>query len=109
VIVDLRPESATYLRHVAVELTADNYRALYVPARFAHGFQTLEDRTEIGYLMGEFYDPEAQGGLSPFDPSLGLAWPLPVSAISERDSEWKPFSDVEPEFRRRLEKSREPR
>jgi dTDP-4-dehydrorhamnose 3,5-epimerase len=55
VIVDLRPESPTYLRHVAVELSEDNSRALYVPERFAHGYQVLRDRTETSYQVGEFY------------------------------------------------------
>src|SRR3981189_2386300 len=58
IIVDLRPESPTYLDHVAVELTADNYRSLYVPERFAHGYQALEDQTETSYQVGEFYDPQ---------------------------------------------------
>ncbi len=58
IIVDLRPESPTYLEHVAVELTADNHRALYVPERFAHGYQVLVDATETSYQVGEFYAPE---------------------------------------------------
>src|SRR5467141_1103070 len=66
IIVDLRPESPTYLQHVAVELTADSRRALYVPARFAHGYQVVEDNTEACYEMGEFYTPAGEGGL-PFD------------------------------------------
>src|ERR1700730_12285850 len=71
VIVDLRPESPTYLEHVAVELTANNHRALYVPSRFAHGFQVLENETETTYLMGEFYTPGAEGGLRYDVPLLG--------------------------------------
>src|SRR5512136_1761048 len=63
IIVDLRPESSTYLDHVAVELTADNYRSLYVPERFAHGYQVLEDSTETCYQVGEFYAPSDEGGL----------------------------------------------
>jgi dTDP-4-dehydrorhamnose 3,5-epimerase len=106
IIVDLRPESPTYLRHVAVELTADNYRSLYVPERFAHGYQALEDRTETSYQVGEFYDPTAEGGLSPFDPRLGLTWPLPVTAISDKDTAWKPLAEIEPEVRRRMANSR---
>ena len=80
IIVDLRPESPTYLQHVEVELSADNHRALYVPERFAHGYQALEDATETSYQVGEFYAPGCEGGLSPFDPRLGLKWPLPVSS-----------------------------
>ena len=59
--MDLRPESPTYLEHVAVELTADNHRALFVPERFAHGYQVLEDATETSYQVGEFYTPERRG------------------------------------------------
>src|SRR3954463_2040139 len=61
IIVDLRPESPTYLRHVAVELNVDNHRALYVPERFAHGYQVLEDKTETSYQVGEFYTPGCEG------------------------------------------------
>ena len=102
IIVDLRPESPTYLEHVEVELSADNYRALYVPERFAHGYQALEDTTETSYQVGEFYTPGVEGGLSPFDPGLGLSWPLPVTEISEKDSGWTPLSEVKDELERRM-------
>ena len=88
VIVDLRPESDTYLEHVAVELSADNGRALYVPERFGHGYQTLEDTTETSYLVGEFYSPGDEGGLRYDDPRLGLEWPLPVEELSDKDRSW---------------------
>jgi dTDP-4-dehydrorhamnose 3,5-epimerase len=104
IIVDLRPESPTWLQHVAVELTADGHRALYVPERFAHGYQALEDGTETSYQVGEFYAPETDGGLSPFDPRLGLSWPLPVSEISPKDAAWKPLTEVEAEVRKRMTK-----
>jgi dTDP-4-dehydrorhamnose 3,5-epimerase len=94
IIVDLRPDSPTFLEHVEVELSANNGRALYVPERFAHGYQALEDTTETSYQLSEFYTPSAEGGLSPFDPGLGLHWPLPVSEISEKDAGWTPLSDV---------------
>ena len=81
IIVDLRPESPTYLEHVEVELTADNHRALYVPERFAHGYQVLEDDTETSYQVGEFYTPETEGGLRHDDPRLGLD----VAAAGHRD------------------------
>ena len=68
IIVDLRPESPTYLEHVSVELSADNASALYVPERFAHGYQVLEDETETSYQVGEFYTPDAEGGLRFDDP-----------------------------------------
>lgn len=102
IIVDLRPESPTYLQHVGVELTADNHRALYVPERFAHGYQALEDTTETSYQVGEFYTPGVEGGLLYSDPRLGLRWPLPVTAISEKDAAWKRLDEVEAEVKRRM-------
>ncbi len=102
IIVDLRPESATYLQHAAVELSADNGRALYVPERFAHGYQALEDGTETSYQVGEFYAPGSEGGLSPFDPLLGLSWPLPVTVVSQKDRAWKPLQELEAELRERM-------
>jgi dTDP-4-dehydrorhamnose 3,5-epimerase len=98
VIVDLRPESPTFLRHVAVEISAANRRSLYIPERFAHGYQTLEDGTETSYLVGEFYAPEFEGGLLHDDPRLGIAWPLAVAAVSAKDRRWAPLADVEPEL-----------
>jgi dTDP-4-dehydrorhamnose 3,5-epimerase len=102
IIVDLRPESPTYLQHVSVELSADNHRALYVPERFAHGYQTLVDGTETSYHVGEFYAPETEGGLAYDDPRLALNWPLPVAVISEKDTEWKLLDEVEDDIRRRM-------
>jgi dTDP-4-dehydrorhamnose 3,5-epimerase len=102
IIVDLRPESPTYLDHVAVELTADNHRAIYVPERFAHGYQVLEDSTETSYQVGEFYTPGVEGGLMYDDPALRLSWPLPVTEISEKDSNWRPFEEVEEELKQRM-------
>jgi len=102
IIVDLRPESPSYLEHVAVELTADNHRALYVPERFAHGYQVLEDATETSYQVGEFYAPGHEGGLRFDDPRLALSWPLPVSEISEKDRDWPPLTEIEDELRRRM-------
>jgi dTDP-4-dehydrorhamnose 3,5-epimerase len=89
VIVDLRPESPTYLQHVAVELNEDNHLALYVPERFAHGYQVLVDKTETSYQVGAFYTPGSEGGLRYDDPQLKLAWPLPVTVISEKDTAWQ--------------------
>ena len=102
VIVDLRPESPTYLQHVSVGLTADGHRALYVPERFAHGYQALEDGTETSYQCGDSYAPETEGGLSPFDPRLAITWPLPVTEISPKDAAWKHLDQVEAEVRRRM-------
>lgn len=102
IIVDLRPESRTYLQSISVELNEENGRALYVPERFAHGYQTLVDATETSYQVGEFYAPETEGGLAYDDPQLGLTWPLPVAVISEKDAQWNPLRVVEPELRRRM-------
>jgi dTDP-4-dehydrorhamnose 3,5-epimerase len=102
VIVDLRPESETYLQHVAFELDADSMRALYVPERFAHGYQTLRDDTVASYELGEVYTPGAGGGLLHDDPKLRLTWPLPVTAISARDRSFKRLEVIEDELRRRM-------
>jgi dTDP-4-dehydrorhamnose 3,5-epimerase len=102
IIVDLRPESPTFLEHVAVELSADNGRSLYVPERFAHGYQVLEDNTETSYQVGEFYTPSAEGGLSPFDPGLGLMWPIEVTEISDKDAQWAPLSGALEEIETRM-------
>jgi len=102
IIVDLRPESPTYLEHVAVELNEENRRALYVPERFAHGYQALADATETSYQVGEFYTPGSEGGLLTTDERLGLRWPLPVTEISPKDAVWKPLSEVEADLRRRM-------
>lgn len=102
IIVDLRPESPTYLEYIGVELTADNHRALYVPERFAHGYQVLEDNTETSYQVGEFYTPGSEGGLRYDDPGLRLKWPLPVTEISEKDANWKLLEEVEAELKRKM-------
>lgn len=88
IIVDLRPGSPTFRQHVAVELSAANRRSLYVPPMFAHGFQTLVDHTEVLYQVSERYTPGQERGLRYDDPALGLTWPLPVTAISEKDAGW---------------------
>jgi dTDP-4-dehydrorhamnose 3,5-epimerase len=90
VIVDLRPESPTYRQWEGFDLTAETGRMLYVPAGFAHGFQTLEDDTHVVYQVSYPYTPGAEGGLRWDDPAFGIAWPLPVSAISEKDAAWPP-------------------
>lgn len=91
VIIDLRPEAPTYLSHISVELTAENRLALYIPDRFAHGFQTLIDETEVTYQMGDFYAPEYASGYRYDDPAFGIDWPLPVSEISDKDRAWSLF------------------
>ena len=91
VIVDLRPNSSTYLKHLAVELNADNHRALYIPELFAHGFQTLEDQTEVFYHMSEFYEPQYDRGARWNDPAFGIAWPLSNPILNDRDREYPDF------------------
>jgi dTDP-4-dehydrorhamnose 3,5-epimerase len=88
VVVDLRPDSPTRLRHVTVELRQGDKRSLYVPEGCAVGMQTLEDVTELLYNVSQFYTPDAERGLRYDDPALGIAWPLPVASISDKDSAW---------------------
>jgi dTDP-4-dehydrorhamnose 3,5-epimerase len=88
VIVDLRPDSATFLKCYGIELTRENHRALYVPKGFAHGFQTLDDDTEVFYQMSEFYAPEQARGLCWDDPLADVQWPLPVAVISRQDQSY---------------------
>jgi dTDP-4-dehydrorhamnose 3,5-epimerase len=84
-IVDVRPESPTFHRWVGVELSAENGRMLYIPGGFAHGFQTLEDGSEVFYQMSTFYHPESARGLRWDDPTVGIGWPLDVQVISGKD------------------------
>jgi len=102
IIIDLRPESPTYLRHISIELTAENHRALYVPERFAHGYQTLEDDTETSYQVGEFYAPGTEGGLLFNDPRLQLVWPLPISEMSPKDRQWDLIEKMGSELRAKM-------
>jgi dTDP-4-dehydrorhamnose 3,5-epimerase len=88
VIIDMRPDSPTYLRHFGVELSADNGRAIYVPDRCAHGNQALADNAELLYLMGGVYTPGYERGVRFDDPAVGIEWPLPVSEIHPKDLEW---------------------
>jgi dTDP-4-dehydrorhamnose 3,5-epimerase len=93
VIIDLRSDSPTFKEWFSVELTAQNYRALYVPKGIAHGFQTLVNNTEVFYQMGEFFHPESARGIRWDDPAFGIKWPLTDSLIiSEKDrtyDNWK--------------------
>ena len=92
VIIDIRPESASYKQWAGVELSARNRRMLYVPRGFAHGFQTLEDDTETFYMVSEFYVPGAEDGLRWNDPMFGIEWPLgEPSEISDKDRSWPDF------------------
>jgi len=91
VIVDLRPASPTFKKHFGVELTAQNCRMLYIPKQFAHGFQTLQDHTEILYQMTQFYSPESARGLRWNDPAFGINWPPDERIINERDQTYPDF------------------
>ncbi len=91
VIIDLRPDSASYCQWFAVVLSAENYKMLYVPEGFAHGFQTLEDNTVVFYQMSEFYHPECARGVRWDDPVFGIEWPLLNPIISEKDKKYPDF------------------
>lgn len=92
VIVDLRPDSPTYLDWLGVELTADNYKMLYVPENFAHGYQTLTDNAEVFYPTSQFYAPQAEAGIRWNDPTLAIEWPItPPQVISDKDSSWPDY------------------
>lgn len=92
VIVDLRLDSATYLQWTGVKLTADNRNALYIPKGFAHGFQTLEDDTEVFYQISEFYNPDLARGFRWNDPTFKIDWLTAVSIISERDRAYPDYT-----------------
>jgi dTDP-4-dehydrorhamnose 3,5-epimerase len=94
VIVDLRPASATFRRWVATELTAENRLMVYVPEGFAHGFQTLEDDTEVYYQITEFYVPESGRGFRWNDPGFDIRWPSAERIISDRDNSYPDFGKV---------------
>jgi len=93
VAVDLRKGSASYGRHVGVELSAENWRQLYLPPGFAHGFCTLSADTEVLYRASAEYAPHAEYGLAWDDPALGIEWPIGAdeAQLSERDLRWPPF------------------
>jgi dTDP-4-dehydrorhamnose 3,5-epimerase len=98
VILDIRPLSATYKRWSAFELTAENRRMLYVPEGVAHGFQTLEDDTEVTYLMSQSYEPASARGVRWNDPAFGIKWmPIDTFIISEKDRQfdlWREGEDL---------------
>ncbi|MGE3153651.1 MAG: dTDP-4-dehydrorhamnose 3,5-epimerase [Nitrospiraceae bacterium] len=95
VIVDLRPESPTYLKYLGIELSSREGKMLFIPEGLAHGFQTMEDHTEVSYLMSAFYEPESARGVRWNDPIFDIQWPLAVRIISSRDqsySDYRPLS-----------------
>ena len=91
VIVDLRPESSTFKKWTAVELSAENRRMLYIPPGFAHGFQSLADDTEVFYQISEFYHPESARGLRWDDPAFGIQWPPAERTITDKDRQYSDF------------------
>lgn len=91
VIVDLRPDSKTFKKWFGVELTPANGLLLYIPEGFAHGYQTLEDGTEVAYQMSTLYAPGFARGARYDDPAFGIVWPLPVTVIAERDRSYPDF------------------
>src|SRR5690606_28442457 len=91
VIVDLRPEAASFGAHFALRLEAARGNALYVPPGVAHGFQVLADDTRVGYLMTDVHAPGLAGGVRWDDPAFGIEWPLAVTEISPRDAAWPDF------------------
>ena len=93
VVIDLRPNSETYMGWVGYELTESNRRQLYVPKGFAHGFQTLSDGAEVGYLVSNCYNKDAERGVRFDDPIFGIQWPLNVTIVSDKDSSWPPYSE----------------
>ena len=88
VMVDMRPESTTYLQWCGVELSAENRNLVYVPKNLAHGFLTLEDNTEILYSSSESYHPECEQGMRYDDPSIGITWPDEICVVSDKDQAW---------------------
>ena len=95
VVLDLRPGSPTYGQWYGVELSAENGRMLYVPERCGHGYQTLEEATEMFYMTSAFYTPDAVRGVRFDDPGFGIAWPLPPVSVSKQDRNW-PLVNPEP-------------
>ena len=88
VIIDLRPDSTTFKKWLAFTLTGNSYRSIYIPEGFAHGFQTLEDNTEVFYQMSEFFHPEAARGVRWNDPEFQIEWPIESLIISEKDKNY---------------------
>ena len=92
VIIDLRPQSPAFKRHLGVVLTAKNYTMVYVPEGFAHGFQSLEDDSEVFYQMSEFYAPPYSRGVRWNDPAFGIQWPIREPIMLERDRNYPDFA-----------------
>lgn len=93
VVVDIRKNSETFMKYFSITLNSDVPTAIYVPKGFAHGFQTLEENSELIYLHSEYYDENLQEGLNPLDPKLSIPWPVALTVISQRDSKQGFVSD----------------
>lgn len=100
IVVDIRRGSPTYGKHVAVELSADNWKQLYVPIGMAHGFCTLTDKAEVLYKTTNEYAPETEGGLVWNDPALCIDWPIPATdaTVNARDASWPTFENLQSPF-----------
>jgi dTDP-4-dehydrorhamnose 3,5-epimerase len=88
VVLDLRPDSPSYAKWYGIELSAENGRMLYLPEHCAHGYQTLEDSTEMHYMASQYYAPNASRGVRFDDPAFDIHWPLSAEAVSEQDRNW---------------------
>jgi dTDP-4-dehydrorhamnose 3,5-epimerase len=89
VVIDIRQDSPTFLKHYSIILSSESDKSVLIPEGFAHGFQSLEDNCEVLYMHTNTYQPDYEAGLNCFDPKLKIDWPLPVSNISKRDSEFE--------------------
>jgi dTDP-4-dehydrorhamnose 3,5-epimerase len=99
VIVDLRPDSPTYLQHFGAELNEDNRLAMHIPKNFAHAYLTLTPDAETMYQVSTPYTPGAERGLRFDDPTLGVNWPVRVEHVSDKDASWPLLADVSVEDR----------
>ena len=95
VIIDIRKDSPTYKKWFGVELSEENRKSLFVPKGFAHGYLTLEDNSEVTYLVTEFYTPEADSGIKFDDPAFNIEWPMTPVVISEKDSNHPDYKETE--------------
>jgi dTDP-4-dehydrorhamnose 3,5-epimerase len=94
VIVDLRSQSKTYKEWFSIELSESNHKILYVPEGFAHGFQTLEDNSEVNYEINQIFNPDYARGFRWNDSTFNIKWPLEISKISQKDENYKPYTEV---------------
>ena len=94
VILDLRPDSPTYLQWDSIELSATNRVSLYIPQGIAHGYMTLEDNTEVFYQVSAQYHPESADGVLWDDPAFGIQWPMTPTLISAKDEQWKSYQPL---------------